>query len=153
MNTIRSVFLLGLAAGVLAHAERLPCDFAKARPERKHALEVNLHRNPFQAGVEAERPLPVLRDRDDPALRLPAVLGGHIRSVLRHPHALLLIDTRVCQPGDEVMLGGRPVLEKYRVTLKSVEADRAVFLLTSLDAQHPGQLDSAVLLPAALSHG
>lgn len=154
MNTIkhsilRRATLVVLSAALLpvvAHAGRAEFNYRVGLPSKKNAVEVVIRRNPFQASSEPERPLPVLRDRDDPALKLPALLQGHIRSVIREPHALVLIDGLVTQPGDEVHVGREPLLPKYRVTLKSIEDDRLVFHLTSLDPQQPGQVESVVLL-------
>lgn len=120
--------------------------YAAGLPSKKQPIDVVIRRNPFQASSEPERPLPMLRDKDDPVTKLPVLLAGHIRSVIRDPHPLLLIDGLVVQPGDEVRLGRELVLPKHRVVLKAIEEDRLVFHLTSLDPQQPGQVEAVVLL-------
>lgn len=131
---------------MVAQAGRGEFSYTAAVPAKKKPIEVVIRRNPFQAALEPERPLPVLRDKDDPATKLPALLVGRVRSVIRDPRPLLLIDGQVVQPGDELRLGREPVLPKHRVVLKSIEADRLVFHLTSLDSQQPGQIETAVPL-------
>ncbi len=152
MNTVTLFFLVAVFTAC-ARADCGELDLSVALPEKKQAIEVSLRRNPFQAGADAEKPLPVLRDKDDPALRLPAVLSTHIRSVLRLPHPLVLIDAQVVQPGDEVKIGANPILPKYRVVLKSVDAERLVFQLTSTDPAQAGQVESVVPLPSIMCRG
>ncbi len=149
MNTLEkrcfavAVFLLGSAC---VQGSRKEFSYSVGLPSKKQPIEVVIRRNPFQASSEPERPLPLLRDNDDPATRLPALLSGHIRSVIREPRPLLLVDGLVVQPGDEVRLGPDPLLPKHRVVLKAIENDRLVFHLTSLDSQQPGQVEGVVLL-------
>lgn len=128
------------------HAGRDDFDFGKGLPSRKRPVDVVLRRNPFQVGAEPERPLPVLRDRDDPASKLPGLIAGKIRSVIRQPKPLLLLEGSVIQPGDEVRFGSAHVLPNHRVVLKSIDDDRLVFHVTSLDPQQPGQVEVAVVL-------
>ncbi len=148
MNTGRTLFLFILVLNLL----RLPAiardefDFQRATPEKKSALPVSIKRNPFQISAEAERPLPVLKDRDDPAAKFPAVLTPHIRAVLRQPRPLLLLDSKVFQPGDEIHFGSNSSLEKFLIVLRAIENDRLVFHLTSLDPQQPGQIECVVTL-------
>lgn len=149
MNTGRKSWFaltLFLLAAVGAQASRKEFNYAVGLPSKKQPIEVVIRRNPLQASSEPERPLPLLRDNDDPATRLPVLLSGRIRSVIREPRPLLLIDGLVVQPGDEARLGREPLLPTYRVVLKSIENDRLVFHLTSLDPQRPGQVESVVLL-------
>lgn len=153
MNTvIKLVFLscapLAFACGV--QAGRSEFSYAIGLPARKKPVEVVVRRNPFQAALEPDRPLPVLRDKDDPATKLPVLLTPHIRSVIRDPRPLLLMDGVVVQPGDEVRLGKDGLLPKYRVVLKSIESDRLIFHLTSQDPQQPGQVETMVLLSAGM---
>lgn len=149
MNTLKKIcnglLLLGLSA-VVTQAGRKEFSYAVGLPTKKQPVDVMIRRNPFQASSEPERPLPMLRDKDDPATKLPTLLLGRIRSVIREPHPLLLIDGLVVQPGDEVHFGRDPILPKHRVVLKSIEDDRLVFHLTSLDPQQPGQVEAVVLL-------
>jgi hypothetical protein len=148
MNTavkFLALFLLGCSA-VSLQAGRGEIDYAAAVPSAKAPLAVSLHRNPFRGASEPEKPLPVLRDKDDPVTLLPIVLNGHVRSVFRRPRSLLLLDDAVFQPGDEIRLAREQPLPKHRVLLKRIEADRLVFAVSSLDPQHPGQVDACVLL-------
>lgn len=149
MNTHKKMGL-GLVGFMLAascaQASRKEFNYSVGLPSKKQPVEVVIRRNPFQASSEPERPLPLLRDNDDPATKLPALLVGRIRSVIREPRPLLLIDGLVVQPGDEVRLGRDPLLPKHRVVLKTIEDDRLVFHLTSLDPQHPGQVEGVVML-------
>ncbi len=138
-----SLFLIG---AVSAPAGRSEFNFSVGLPMKKKPVDVLIRRNPFQAALEPERPLPVFRDKDDPATKLPTLLAGHIRSVIRDPRPLLLVGDLVIQPGDEVRLRRDPLLPKHRVVLKSIESDRLVFHLTSLDPQQPGQVETFVLL-------
>jgi hypothetical protein len=148
MNTMLkalAVFLLGCTAASL-QAGRGEINYETALPAAKAPLAVTLHRNPFRGASDPEKPLPVLRDKDDPVTRLPILLNGHVRSVFRQPRALLLLDDAVFQPGDEIRLGREQPLPKHRVLLRRIEADRLVFAVSSLDPQHPGQVDACVLL-------
>jgi len=139
-------FTAFLTAAIFAQAGRKEFSYSVGLPSKKQPVEVVIRRNPFQASSEPERPLPLLRDKDDPATKLPTLLSGRIRSVIRDPHPLLLIEGVVVQPGDEVHLGREPLLPKYRVVLKAIEDDRLVFHLTSLDPQQPGQVEAVVML-------
>lgn len=153
MNTRKHLTLgltVFLATVLWARAGRKEFDYAVGLPSKKQPVEVVIRKNPFQAGYEPDRPLPVLRDKDDPVTKLPLVLNGRIRSVIREPHPLLLVDGLVVQPGDEVRLGREPLLPKHRVILKAILEDRLVFHLTSLDAQQPGQVEAVVLLGAGM---
>ena len=149
MNTKRKIgftFIVFLLAAAGAEASRKEFSYSVGLPSKKQPVEVVIHRNPFQASSEPERPLPLFRDRDDPATKLPTLLFGRIRSVIRDPRSLVLIDDLVVQPGDEVRLGRDPFLPKYRVVLKTIGDDRLVFHLTSLDPQQPGQVEATVML-------
>ena len=153
MNTYLRCFVLmvlGFFTAIQSWAGRSEFSYSVGLPSKKKPVEVLVRRNPFQASLEVERPLPVLRDKDDPATKLPAILNGRIRSVIREPRPLLLLDGSVVQPGDELRLGKEPVLPKHRVVLKSIEADRLIFHLTSLDPQQPGQIETSVLLGAGM---
>lgn len=133
-----------------AHAGRGEFDYGTALPAKKKPIEVLIRRNPFQGATSPERPLPVLRDREDPVANLPGILTPKIRSVIRGPRPLLLIDGQVFQPGDELRSDKEPVLPKYRVLLKSIEDDRVILHVISLDPQQPGQLESVLMLPATM---
>lgn len=153
MNTKKRLatgWVVFLGTAVVALAGRKEFDYSVGLPSKKQPVEVMIRRNPFQAGYEPDRPLPLLRDKDDPATRLPLVLAGRIRSVIRAPHPLLLVDGLVVQPGDEVRLGREPLLPKHRVILKAILEDRLVFHLTSLDLQQPGQVEAVVMLGAGM---
>ncbi|HEU5081383.1 MAG TPA: hypothetical protein VFT72_19380 [Opitutaceae bacterium] len=148
MNT-KALFTIaiGLAiARVSVEASRGEFDFETARPSKKAPIAVRIVRNPFLAAAEPEKPLPVLHDKDDPATKVPAILTMHLRSVLRQPRELILVDTAVFQPGDELKLGREPLLTKYRVVLKRIEADRLVLNVASTDPQQPGQVEASVAL-------
>lgn len=132
------------------HAGRAEFDFAVGLPSRKAAVDVLVRRNPFQAGGEPERPLPVVRDKDDPALKIPVLVARRLRSVIRGAHPLVLLDSAVLQPGDELHLSGEAVFERYRVVLHQIENDRLLLHLTSLDPQVPGQVDAWVPLGPSL---
>lgn len=136
--------------GSLARAERSEFNYSLGLPDKKHAEEVKLPRNPFQAGQEPERPLPVLKDKDDPVAKLPGLVAPRIRSIIREPSPLVMIDGKVFRPGDEILLGKEPPLQKYRVVLKAVGVDQLSFNLTSLDPQQPGQVEAAVPIPSQL---
>jgi hypothetical protein len=149
-----------MAAGALfsmcvssAQAARSEFNYSTALPHLKKPIEVSLSRNPFKAVEEPERPLPVLRDKDDPVLKLPVVLAGKVRSVMRQPKPLVLVDGNVFQPGDEVRVGSGPLIPKYRVVLKSIEDDRLVFVLISVDVQQPGQVEAVFHLGPGMRQG
>lgn len=149
---IVSVLLLLLLSDVPAPG-RGDFDFATAVPAKKQAVDVVVRRNPFQVTSEPDRPLPVVRDRDDPATKLPGILTPRVRSVIRRPRPLVLLGDTVLQPGDEVRLAEGAVLPNHRVVLKSIEDDRLVFHLTSLDPQQPGQVDVSVHLGPGMRRG
>lgn len=143
--------LVLLLAGIDVQAGRTELDFDVALPGRKAPVEVVLRRNPFQGTTqEPDKAAVPLIDRDDPATKLPSLLAPRIHSVIRKPRSLVLIAGTVFQPGDELRVGGEPVLPQHRVVLKSVEDERLVVTLTSLDPQHPGQVDSFVGLAASM---
>jgi hypothetical protein len=148
-RTCLVLFWVGISA-LCCRAGRTELNFSTALPVQKRAEDTVIRRNPFQASGEPDRPLPVSRDKDDPTLRLPSVLTSHIRSVLREPRPLVLVDENVFQPGDEVRLSTGELVPKYRVILKSVDADRLAFLLVSQDPQQPGQIEVSVQLAPAM---
>jgi hypothetical protein len=123
-------------------------DFRLALPDKKAALPVSLRRNPFQISGDRDRPLAILRDKDDPAGKLPALLIPHIRSVFRQPKPLLLVDSTVVQPGDEIHFAKNEALEKFRIVLRSIESDRLVFHLTAIDSLQGDQIECLVPLPS-----
>lgn len=149
-SSILLAAILFLAAGDQLYARRGEFDFSTALPDRKRPIDVVIRRNPFQVAAEPERPLPVVRDREDPALKLPSLVSGRIRSVIRQPRPLILLDDCVVQPGDEIRLNGVPLLPKHRTVLKSIEEDRVIFHLTSIDPQQPGEVDVPVELAPAM---
>jgi len=153
MNTAEKILFRGIVflalplSALRAGAAAGEFDFQHAFPDRKSALPVSLRRNPFQVSGERDRPVALFHDKDDPAAKLPALLTPHIRSVFHRPRPLLLVDTTVIQPGDEIHFSKNDALEKFRVVLRTIEADRLVFHLTALDSQQGGQVECVVPLP------
>jgi hypothetical protein len=133
-----------------APTDRSSFDFDRVRPASKAPVEVVVRKNPFQPALEPERPLPIIRHADDPVMKLGAAITPRIRSVLRKPRALLLLKDQVLQPGDEVRAEPEAAVPKYRVVLRSIEEDRLVFHLASLDPQRPDQVEAAVPLPPSM---
>jgi hypothetical protein len=152
MNTksVLPPLFLFLIVTACAAASRGEFDFTTARPTKKDAVAVNLTRNPFVTAADTEKPLPVLQDKDDPATKVPAIIGQHLRSVLRSGRSLVLLDENVFQAGDEIKLGHQPVIAKYRVFLKSIESDRLVLTVVSSDPQQPSQVDTSITLIGAM---
>jgi|GEM_PF-2782342 len=161
MNTHVKQFMIGyVVTGLLllscvspARANREEFDFRRAVPDKKAALPVSLRRNPFQISGDREQPLPVLKDKNDPAAKLPVLLVPHIRSVVHQPRPLLLVDGAVLQPGDELHLVKNDTFEKFRIVLREIGSDRLVFHLTALDPQLGGQVECTIPLSGEMRRG
>ncbi|HEY9153748.1 MAG TPA: hypothetical protein VIM69_01375 [Opitutaceae bacterium] len=65
----------------------------------------------------------------------------------------MLVDTTVIQPGDEIHFVKNEALEKFRIILRAIEADRLVFHLTALDPQQGGQVECVVPIPGEMRKG
>lgn len=144
---------LFLATAPLIVAGRGDFDYSVGRPSAKEPVVVVLRRNPLQVVEAPERTLPVVLDRDDPASKLPAALQGRIRSVIRGVRPLVLIESQVFAPGDELKVGRESILPKHRVILKSIDDERLVLTLISLDPKQLGQMETVVPLAAAMRKG
>src|SRR5947209_5338126 len=115
-----STFVALALTGSLAYAGRGEFDYTTARPALKTSVPIALKRNPLLAVGEPERPLPVLKDKEDPVFKLQEVLTSKVKSVIRDPSPLILVDARVFREGDEILIGSQNVLPKFRVILKRV---------------------------------
>jgi len=133
----------------LLHAGRSEFNYAAVRPEKKEPVPILLSRNPLVIGPDTDKPLPILKDKDDPVAKLQVNMSSRLKSVIREPRPIILIDNTVYQPGDEIELRGG-LLPKHRVVLKTVGEDKLVFTLISTDPAQPGQLEASYMLSAAL---
>jgi len=133
----------------LLHAGRSEFNYAAVRPEKKEPVPILLSRNPLVIGPDTDKPLPILKDKDDPVAKLQVNMSSRLKSVIREPRPIILIDNTVYQPGDEIEVRGG-LLPKHRVVLKTVGEDKLVFTLISTDPAQPGQLEASYMLSAAL---
>jgi hypothetical protein len=130
-------------------AGRSEFNYAAVRPEKKEPVPILLSRNPLVIGPDTDKPLPILKDKDDPVAKLQVAMSSRLKSVIREPKPIILIDNTVYQPGDEIEVKGG-MLPKHRVVLKAVGEDKLVFTLISTDSAQPGQLEASYVLSAAL---
>ena len=133
----------------LLHAGRSEFNYAAVRPEKKEPVPILLSRNPLVIGPDTDKPLPILKDKDDPVAKLQVNMSSRLKSVIREPRPIILIDNTVYQPGDEIEVKGG-LLPKHRVVLKSVGEDKLIFNLISTDPVQPGQVEASYALSAAL---
>jgi hypothetical protein len=133
----------------LLQAGRSEFNYATARPEKKAPVPILLSRNPLVMGPDTDKPLPILKDKEDPIAKLQVAMSGRLKSVIREPKPIILVDSTVFQPGDEIEVKGG-LLPKHRVVLKSVGEDKLIFNLISTDPTQPGQVEASFSLSAAL---
>jgi hypothetical protein len=142
------ILFLMVLPGML-QAGRSEFNFATVRPEKKAPVPILLARNPLVMGPDTERPLPILKDKEDPIAKLQVAMSSRLKSVIREPKPIILVDSTVYQPGDEIEVKGG-LLPKHRVVLKSVGEDKLIFNLISTDPTQPGQVEASCSLSAAL---
>lgn len=112
----------------------------------KEPVPVRPGRNPFQpAVIDSTRRL--FSNQDEASMKLQAALDGKISSVVRGRVPTVLVGSRIFRQGDEfyelVPVNGpngttmrkASFLQGYRLTLKSVDADKLVFRLDSTSSQ------------------
>jgi hypothetical protein len=142
------MLILMVTPGLL-QAGRSEFNYATVRPEKKEPVPILLARNPLVMGPDADKPLPILKDKEDPVVKLQIVMSSRLKSVIREPKPIILVDSTVFQPGDEIEVKGG-LLPKHRVVLKSVGEDKLIFNLISTDPTQPGQVEASCSLSAAL---
>ena len=142
------IMFLMVIPGML-QAGRSEFNYATVRPEKKEPVPILLSRNPLVIGPDMDRPLPILKDKEDPIAKLQVAMSSRLKSVIREPKPIILVDSTVYQPGDEIEVKGG-LLPKHRVVLKSVGEDKLIFNLISTDPVQPGQVEASYALSAAL---
>jgi hypothetical protein len=146
---MRFLILFVLVVPGLLRAGRSEFNYAAVRPEKKEPVPILLSRNPLVMGPDTDKPLPILKDKEDPIIKLQIAMSSRLKSVIREPKPIILIDSTVYQPGDEIEVKGG-LLPKHRVVLKSVGEDKLIFNLISTDPTQPGQVEASYSLSAAL---